>query len=107
MSEVELYMERLNEAVATNPEKKRPTMAMMRHTAVYDQPSYRDVPLAAARRQLGQFENYFKNLDDVVNGFAKQIPFESLENRAEYDADMLTENLMFGTPQQVIEKLKT
>ncbi len=106
MSEAELYMSRLDEAMAANPNKARPTVAMMRHTAVYDQPSDVAVPLAAARRQLGQFENYFKNLGDVENGFAKEIPLESLENRAEYDADMLTENLMFGTPEQVIEKLK-
>jgi len=106
MSEAELYMQRLQEAVDNNPGCTRPKMAMMRHTAVYDRPEDVDVPLAAARRQLGQFENYFKNLGDVENGFAKEIPLASLENRAEYDADMLTENLMFGTPDSVIEKLK-
>lgn len=106
MSEAELYMERLQDAMDNNPGCKRPTMAMMRHTAVYDKPEDVDVPLAAARCQLGQFENYFKNLGDVENGFAKAIPLESLENRAEYDADMLTENLMFGTPDRVVEKLR-
>lgn len=106
MSEAELYMERLQEAMDNNPGCKRPTMAMMRHTAVYDRPEDVGVPLAAARCQLGQFENYFKNLGDVENGFAKAIPLESLENRAEYDADMLTENLMFGTPDRVVEKLR-
>ena len=106
MAEAELYMERLNTALAENPGAKRPTMAMMRHTAVYDNHGDREVPLAAAQRQLGQFENLFKNLDDVVNGFPKQVPLESLENRAEYDPDMLAENMMFGTPEQVIAKLK-
>ena len=106
MSEVDLYLQRLDEAMEANPGAKRPTIAMMRHTAVYDKPSDRDVPIAAARRQLSQFENLFKNLDDVVNGFAKQIPLESLENRDEYDPDMLAQNLMFGTPTEVIEKLK-
>ncbi len=106
MSEAELYMQRMDEAMAANPGAKRPTMAMMRHTAVYEKPSDRDVPIAAARRQLSQFENLFKNLEDVANGFAKQIPLESLENRAEYDPEMLAQNLMFGTPDQVITKLK-
>lgn len=106
MAEVELYMERLDEAMAANPDKARPEIAMMRHTALYDTEDQSGVPVAAARRQLSQFENLFKNLDDVNNGFAKQIPLESLENRAEYDPDMLTENLMFGTPAQVIAKLK-
>lgn len=106
MSEAELYLSRLQEAVDNNPGKPRPKIAMMRHTAVYDRPGDRDVPMAAARVQLGQFENYFKNQGDVTNGFAKPIPLESLENRAEYDSDMLAENLMFGTPEQVVEKLK-
>ncbi|MEX0302505.1 MAG: LLM class flavin-dependent oxidoreductase [Leisingera sp.] len=106
MSEAELYMQRLEDAVAAHPGKRRPRMAMMRHTAVYDGAEGHDAALTAARRQLGQFENLFKNLGDVENGFAKQIPLESLENRAEYDADMLTDNLMFGTPEQVTEKLR-
>ncbi|QOF75067.1 LLM class flavin-dependent oxidoreductase (plasmid) [Aminobacter sp. SR38] len=106
MSEAELYMQRLDEAVGKNPGKRRPRMAMMRHTVVYVTSQGRDAAVYAARRQLGQFENYFKNLGDVENGFAKEISLENLENRAEYDVDMLTENLMFGTPDQVIEKLK-
>jgi alkanesulfonate monooxygenase SsuD/methylene tetrahydromethanopterin reductase-like flavin-dependent oxidoreductase (luciferase family) len=106
MSEAELYMSRFNEALAANPGAKRPEIAMMRHTAVYDRPEDAKAPLDAARRQLSQFENLFKNLGDVKNGFAKEIPLESLENRAEYDPKMLTENLMFGTPDQVIEKLR-
>ena len=106
MSEAEAYMQRLQDALEAHPGARRPVMAMMRHTAVYKKPEDRDVPMAAARRQLGQFENLFKNLDDVVNGFPQQVSFESLENRDEYDPEMLAENLMFGTPEQVIAKLK-
>lgn len=106
MSEAELYMSRLNEAMANNPGKKRPIMAMMRHTAVHDRKEDWMVPVRAAQRQLSQFENLFKNMGDVENGFPKSIPFDQLGNRAEYDPEMLTRNLMFGTPDQVIEKLK-
>ncbi|MGB3314763.1 MAG: LLM class flavin-dependent oxidoreductase [Albidovulum sp.] len=106
MSEVDLYLERLAEAQANHPGKKRPQIAMMRHTALVERADQIDVPIAAARRQLSQFENLFKNLGDVNNGFAKQIPLEDLENRAEYDPKMLAENLMFGTPDQIIDRLK-
>ena len=34
------------------------------------------------------------------------IDLASLDNRAEYDPNMLRENLMFGTPDEVIAKLK-
>ena len=106
MGEAELYMARLAEALANNPGKKRPTMAMMRHTALYDRKEDWMVPVRAAQRQLSQFENLFKNMGDVENGFPKSIPFDQLGNRAEYDPEMLSRNLMFGTPDEVIAKLK-
>lgn len=106
MDEAETYMARMNEAMAANPGKKRPTMAMMRHTALYDRKEDWMVPVRAAQRQLSQFENLFKNMGDVENGFPRSIPFDQLGNRAEYDPEMLTRNLMFGTPDEVIAKLK-
>ena len=106
MSEAELYMQRMADAIAANPGKPRPIMAMMRHTALYDRKEDWMVPVRAAQRQLSQFENLFKNMGDVVNGFPKSIPFDQLGNRAEYDPEMLSRNLMFGTPDEVIEKLK-
>ena len=42
----------------------------------------------------------------MVNGFPKEIPLSELENREEYSAEMLETNLMFGTPDEVIAKLK-
>jgi alkanesulfonate monooxygenase SsuD/methylene tetrahydromethanopterin reductase-like flavin-dependent oxidoreductase (luciferase family) len=102
MSEAELYKSRLDH----NPGRPRPVFAMMRHTCVYDRASDWEVPVEAARRQLSQFENLFKNLGDVDDGFAKAIDVSELENRAEYDPRMLHDNLMFGTPEQVIAKLK-
>ncbi len=106
MSEVELYKSRLDEAMAANPGSNRPVFAMMRHTALYDRKEDWEVPVRAAQRQLGQFENLFKNLGDVTNGFPKELDLASIANRAEYDPRMLHENLMFGTPDEVIAKLK-
>ncbi len=105
-SEAERYKSQLDEAVAANPGSVRPTFAIMRHTALYDTPAGRDAAIAALQRVLGQFENLFRNLGDVQNGFPKQIPLEELTNREQYNADMLEENLMFGSPGEVIAKLK-
>jgi hypothetical protein len=52
MSEVELYKERLDTALADNPGKPRPIFAAMRHTAVYDRKQDWEVPVKAAMRQL-------------------------------------------------------
>ena len=106
MSEVEAYKGRLDDAMAANPGAARPEFAMMRHTAVYEDATDWMVPVEAAQLQLSQFETLFKNLGDVVDGFPKKAELGALANRAEFDPKMLSENLMFGTPDQVIEKLR-
>ena len=78
----------------------------MRHTAVYENKNDWEVPVKVSTRVLGQFENLFKNLGDVENGFTKIIPLNELENREQYKPEMLNENLMFGTPDEIIKKLK-
>ena len=47
-----------------------------------------------------------KNAGDVRDGFPKGIALVQVGHRAEYDTEMLHRNLMFGTPDQVIEKLR-
>jgi len=105
-SEAELYMQQFEETLAKYPNARRPRFAMMRHAAVYENQSGRDQAIDAIRCVLGQFENLFRNIGGVSNGFPKQIPLAELANRDEYNADMLEENLLFGTPDQVIGKLK-
>ena len=78
----------------------------MRHTVVYDRKEDWEVPVKAAMRQFGQFENLFKNLGDVADGFPRTVDLSELENRDEYDPHMLHRNLLFGTPDEVIEKLR-
>ena len=106
MSEVELYRSRLETALAAHPDKPRPIFATMRHTVVYDRKEDWEVPVRAAMRQLGQFENLFKNLGDVTDGFPREVDLAALENRNEYDPRMLHRNLLFGTPDEVVEKLE-
>jgi alkanesulfonate monooxygenase SsuD/methylene tetrahydromethanopterin reductase-like flavin-dependent oxidoreductase (luciferase family) len=105
-SEAELYKRLFEEAIEKTPGARRPTFALMRHTAVYSKEEDKEVPIKAIQRVLGQFENLYKNLGDVSNGFPKQIPLESLTNRVEFDSEMLQENLMFGTPETIISKIK-
>ena len=105
-SEVELYKSRLDEAVAKTSSDHRPLLAMMRHTSVYDNIRHRDAVIAAVQKSMGMFQNLFLNLGDVVNGFPKQIPLNELAEREQYNPEMLETNLMFGSPEQIIDKLK-
>lgn len=104
--EAELYKQRLDEAMAKSGNDFRPTFALMRHAAVYDNERDRQLALDAIRLVLGQFENLFRNAGDVVNGFPKQIPLDELQGREQYDPAMLEENLLFGSPETVIAKLR-
>ena len=105
-SEVELYKSRLEESIAKHSDGHRPVFALMRHTAVYDSTMGRDSAIAAIQKSMGMFENLFRDLGDVVNGFPKQIPLEELAERDQYDPNMLEQNLMLGSPDEVIRKLK-
>ena len=105
-AEAEDYKSRLDQAIADNPGCARPNWALMRHTALYADDAGRGAAIEAIQSVLGQFENLFRNLGDVHNGFPKKIPLDELADREQYNADMLEENLMFGTPAEVIEKLK-
>ncbi len=105
-TEAELYRRQLDEALAAHPDAARPTFALMRHTAVYEDSAGRDAAIRALQGVLGQFENLFRNLGDVDNGFPKRIPLEELSDREQYNPEMLEDNLMFGKPEAVIEKLR-
>ncbi len=105
-AEAELYKRQLDEAIAKHGGRTNPIFALMRHTAVYENQTDRDAAINAITRVLGQFENLYRNLDDVKNGFPKEIPLQELEGREQYEPSMLEQNLMFGSPETVIEKIK-
>ena len=105
-SEVELYKQQLDEAIKKQNRPFKPRFAVMRHTALYDKRDEWETPVKAVQGALGQFENLFQNLGDVKDGFPRRIALEDLSGRDQYDGKMLSENLMFGTPDEVIEKLK-
>jgi flavin-dependent trigonelline monooxygenase, oxygenase component len=106
-SELVSYVGRLDEALAKAPEgTTRPRMTAMRYAAVFDNDNDGDRFIRSMQRQSGQFENLFKQLGTVENGFAESVDLEALSHRDEYQPDMLRQNLMFGTPDEVITKLR-
>lgn len=103
--EAELYKKQLNDAIKKADNGFCPTFAMMRHAAVYENQEGRDEAIRAIQTVLGQFENLFRNMGDVSNGFPRKIPLDELQGRDQYKSSMLEENLLFGSPDRVIEKL--
>ncbi len=105
-AEVEAYMERFEAALAKNPGAARPRFMTMRHAGIYQKPGDSDVFIEAVQRQGRQFENLFRMLAPVLNGFPQDVEPSVLVNQAEYEASNLLQNLVLGTPNEAIAKLK-
>ena len=106
MPEVELYIQRLNESMLKFPNSRAPSFAVMRHTALYTSTETRNSVIEAIQTSMGMFQNLFLHPGEVRNGFPKSIPLHELAEREQFNAEMLEQNLMLGTPDQVTEKLK-
>ncbi len=105
-AEVEAYMGHFETALANNPRVKRPRFMTMRHAGIYERPADAVPFIAAIQRQGRQFENLFRNLAPVIDGFPQDPDPALLGNQGEYTPDKLTENLILGTPDHAIEKLR-
>ncbi|MEL7013288.1 MAG: LLM class flavin-dependent oxidoreductase [Pseudomonadota bacterium] len=106
MSEVETYRRRLNEAVEKAGKPFKGEWAVMRHSAVYENEADRQAAMSSIRHVLGQFGNLMMKKGQINNGFPEQVPLAELDGNARVDPEMLEHNLMFGAPEQVIEKLE-
>ncbi len=105
-TEAELYRAQLDEAMAANGGSYDGRFVMMRHTSIYANEEDRQHALDSVRVSLSQFGNLMMKKGDVNNGFPDQVPLESLDGNAFVDPDTLEENLLFGTPEAAIKKLK-
>ncbi|MGE3149093.1 MAG: LLM class flavin-dependent oxidoreductase, partial [Pseudorhodoplanes sp.] len=107
LAELDTYLARFKAALAAaGPLPVRPRFMAMRHVGVWENARERDVFIESIRRQGRQFENLFKNLAPVIDGFPQEPDISLLENQAEYEPEVLMQNLILGTPDEVIAKLK-
>ncbi len=106
MEEAEKYKQQREAAIAKAGGDYSGKFVMMRHTSVYETEADRQASLKAVQHNLGQFGNLMMKRGEVRNGFPDVVPFEELEGNVRVDPDMLEQNLMFGSAEQVIEKLK-
>jgi flavin-dependent trigonelline monooxygenase, oxygenase component len=105
-AEVEDYMGRFETALADNPGARRTRFMTMRHTGVYEKPGDSGPFVDAVIAQGGMFENLFRELAPVINGFPQTPDPSLLNNQADYTEENILANLIFGTPDDAIAKLK-
>jgi len=105
MAEAEKYKAQRDDSIARLNPGYKGKWAMMRHTSVYENDADRTASMHALRNVLGQFGNLMQKKGEVINGFPERVPLEALDGNMRYDPDTLEENLMFGSPNAVVEKL--
>lgn len=103
-SEVEALAERLRSALAEHPAARRPRFLVLRRTCVYDdRDDWRrvaEIERAYARRFAGLFDTSGR----VVEGFPELAA--DGEGSDEGALEAVRTNMMFGTPDEVVEKLR-
>ncbi|TIW29382.1 MAG: LLM class flavin-dependent oxidoreductase [Mesorhizobium sp.] len=104
-AEIGVLASKFNKAVADHPEVKRPKFMMQRRTCVYDKVDDWHLAVEHSMNYGRYFENLMQNIGTVKNGFPEAVPFESVKGRDNYNPENIRKNLMFGTPDEVIEKL--
>ncbi|MEM1276427.1 MAG: LLM class flavin-dependent oxidoreductase [Pseudomonadota bacterium] len=105
-AEAEKYKAQLDEAIAKAGGGYKGRFAMMRHAAIYADKADQARAMNAIRGVLGQFGNLMTKRGEVRNGFPDRVPLTELDDNVRVDPVMLEENLLFGSPDTVIAKLK-
>ncbi|TXR47078.1 LLM class flavin-dependent oxidoreductase [Phyllobacterium endophyticum] len=104
-AEIAVLGEKFRKAVADHPHVPRPKFMMQRRTCVYAKPDEWQVAVQHSMDYGRTFENLFQNIGTVTNGFPEAVPFDTVKGRDNYNPESIRKNLMFGTPDEVIEKL--
>ena len=105
-AEVTDLSKKLDASLTKFPQHNRPRWLVLRNSCVYDNADQWRVPVNAAREFSSQFQGLFTTDGEVVNGFAKKIALTEHARAGDYTDEKISENMMFGTPEQVVEKLK-
>ncbi|WP_250520683.1 MULTISPECIES: LLM class flavin-dependent oxidoreductase [unclassified Caballeronia] len=105
-SEIAVLGEKFRKAVADHPERPRPRFMMQRRTCAYDRPQDWETAVRHSVDYGRYFENLMQNIGTVHNGFPEAVPYEAVVNRGNYDPAAIRENLMFGTPDEIVRKLE-
>lgn len=105
-SEVENLAQKFETALANNPGHRRPRFMVLRTTCVYDNPADWRVPVEVMQEENRSFDGLFYNAGGVINGFPTPIDHADRIASGDYQPEAIHENLMFGTPDEVITKLR-
>ncbi|ESR23747.1 LLM class flavin-dependent oxidoreductase [Lutibaculum baratangense] len=104
--EVVSLKRKFDEACAAHPGAKRPQIMVLQHAFVAEDAA--DAELAG--RELSRFYNYFgawfRNERPIRRGFIETLSEEEMAANAMYAPEIMMKNLIIGTPDLVIDRVK-
>jgi alkanesulfonate monooxygenase SsuD/methylene tetrahydromethanopterin reductase-like flavin-dependent oxidoreductase (luciferase family) len=106
VAEIGVLAEKFRKACADHSERPRPKFMMQRRSCVYERSQDWEQIVRYSVDYGRYFENLMQNIGAVTNGFPEAVPFETVANRGNYDPRAIRDNLVFGTPEEVIPKLE-
>lgn len=104
--EVTSLMERFNAACANHPDIPRPQIMMLMHTFVGEDGQEVDAAVDDMRRFYCYFSKWFKNEKPINQGFIESLNDDDLAMFPNYAPELIKQNLVIGTPEDVIARLK-
>ena len=103
-SEVQTLAERLQTTLAAHPGARRPRFLVLRRTCVYERAAEWRQVAETERRYARRFDGLFHTSGEVLNGFPQPIAGRS-DAIDDETLESVRTNMMFGTPDEVVEKL--
>jgi alkanesulfonate monooxygenase SsuD/methylene tetrahydromethanopterin reductase-like flavin-dependent oxidoreductase (luciferase family) len=105
-AEVGILGRRFAETLAQFPDINRPRFLMLRRACVYAREEDRQLPVQASVQYGLRFDTLFRNSGHVRNGFPDASDLTQLPNQADYRPEAVLDSMVFGTPRQVVSKLR-
>ena len=105
-SEVANLAGRFAKALADHPGGRRPAFMVLRRTCVYEDPRDWRLPAQTAAEDVRVFNGLFYNAAGVVNGFPTPMDATMPDGTPPLSPEALRDNLMFGTPDHVVERIR-
>ncbi len=105
-SDIEFLARKLATAIAERNPAHKPRFMALRRGCVYESPGdwTRVVPVVMEYAQ--KFQSLFHNKRGVIDGFPERVRLEDMPPSPDLAPEAIRENLMFGTPDEVVRKLK-
>ncbi len=106
-AEVGILGARYRETLQKFPGAPRPRFLMLRRCAVYPRAEDWRLPVEASINYSRRFETLFRNVGGVELGFPEPTDLAQLGDRADFRPEAIRDAMVFGTPEEVVAKLKS